>query len=241
MHFPTVLSALAGALLAMPTAASPFDNPFAPLARRDVYVDNACTPLVYGATKIPFGTVCSTISSGTLTTVYTVNSGWTISDAHVQVGTAVPTKTAPGQFDYTIGNGACVVSGRTVTCKIPLKDEWRCCEKDLYIATHISATHPTYGSQTGWGSGPCYDTKGNCAKYWTFTQHCRCPVVYEYEPATTTKTVTITTTSEKVYTISFEPETKTETCTNPKPALTTPHVTTTKPIPADWTPPPGRK
>lgn len=50
-------------------------------------------------------------------------------------------------------------------------------------------------------------------------------------------TVTITTTSEIVYTVSFPDETKTITCNDPSKPTVTPHVTTTKPIPADWTPP----
>ncbi|KAK5173208.1 uncharacterized protein LTR77_003330 [Saxophila tyrrhenica] len=235
MHSPATLLALAGALFVLPTLASPLELD-ATLSRRDVFVATVCDPLVYGAKQVAFGSVCAGIQDGTLTVVYSTDSGWTINDVHVLVGTTTPTETAPGQFPYKSDNGFCTISGTRATCTIPVQDSWRACDKDLYIATHIAATSSTGAAETGWGKGTCYDNKGNCAKYWTFTQRCQCPVVYEYEPAVTTSIVTYTTTSQTVYTVTFADETSTASCNDPKKGATQ-RVTTTKPIPAGWTPP----
>jgi hypothetical protein len=60
------------------------------------------------------------------------------------------------------------------------------CDKPLFVAIHVAATTPAGAHETGWGKGSCYDTKGNCAKYWTFNTACSCPVIYDFEPITTT-------------------------------------------------------
>ncbi|KAK5674178.1 hypothetical protein LTS10_013075 [Elasticomyces elasticus] len=220
MFSKAILPALAGTLFALLALATPFDG--LTLSRRDVYVPETCTPLVYGAKTVAFGSVCATVENSDLKVVYTTNAGWTTNEVHVIVGTSKPTETAPGQFPYASGNGFCSTSGT--------------------IATHIAATSSTGASETGWGSGDCYDTKGNCAKFWTFHQQCRCPVVYNYEDTTTTTTIYRTTiiTEKATYTVTFAPETKTETCANPSKGYTG-QVTTTKAIPADWTPPAASK
>jgi hypothetical protein len=54
---------------------------------------------------VPMRQVCVGISGGTLTIVYTVNSGWTISTVHALVSTTLPTQDIPGQFAYSSDNG----------------------------------------------------------------------------------------------------------------------------------------
>jgi hypothetical protein len=48
-----------------------------PRCSRRVCSSITCDPLVYGANAVPMRQVCVGISGGTLTIVYTVNSGWT--------------------------------------------------------------------------------------------------------------------------------------------------------------------
>ncbi|KAL2068853.1 hypothetical protein VTL71DRAFT_15191 [Oculimacula yallundae] len=190
---------LAAAILATTAVrASPFDI----IDKRDVFVDPAtCDPLVYGATAIPMGQVCVGISRGTLTIVYTVNAGWRINKVHAMVGPTFPTITAPGQFTYSSDKGtppACTVAsdGLTTTCSTQVQSAWRACDKTLYIVTHADVAGPgTIGGQTAWGKGTCYpDSKGNCAKYWTFTQRCICDLQIDFFPITytTTSVTTIT-------------------------------------------------
>lgn len=130
---------------------------------------------MYGAKAVEFGSVCTEVADGTLTVRYSVLFGWTIQKVHVLVGTSVPTVTAPGQFPYSNGKGSCSISVLRATCSFPVQDQWRGCEKDLYLATHIAAINAGK-SQTGWSVGSCYDNKSNRAKYWKIRQSCRCPV-----------------------------------------------------------------
>lgn len=168
-------------------------SPFQSLDARDVFVDPAtCDPLVYGATAIPMGQVCVGILDGTLSIVYTVNAGWSVNTVHALVGTTVPTITAPGQMTYSSDKGsppACTLASNnlTSTCTIPVQSAWRGCNKKLYIVTHASVTGPgTTGGETAWGKGTCYDSKGNCAKYWTFTEQCFCKLQIDFFPITYT-------------------------------------------------------
>jgi hypothetical protein len=109
-----------------------------------------------------------------------------LDDVHIYIGTTQPTVAQPGQLPYGTHKGSCTKAGLTATCAIPMKPEWRICDKPLFIAIHVSATTPAGAHETGWGKGSCYDTKGNCAKYWTFNTACSCPVIYDFEPITTT-------------------------------------------------------
>lgn len=164
------------------------------LDARDVFVPpTTCDPLVVGATAATMGQVCVGISSGTLTVVYTVNPGWTINKVHVLVTTATPTSSqnVPGQFPYSSDKGtppACTVSGdqKTATCSIPVQSSWRGCGQTLYIVTHADVTASDATQQTAWGKGTCYDSKGNCAKYWTFTEQCVCTLEIDFFPITYT-------------------------------------------------------
>jgi len=235
------------ALVATLTVSSVVASPFQSLEARDVFVPSTtCDTLGYGATKIPFGTVCVGISTGTMTVQYNLDAGWTINNVHVLVSTAVPTITAPGQFPYQNGAG-CTVSGSTATCTFPIQNSWRGCGTTLYIATHVDASSAAAGQVTGWGLGTCYDNKGNCAKYWTFTESCICPVIYSYTPITSTSTsyttltststyyvtstsystITSTSSSEIVATYTFPPLTTTTSCGDSLAPVTTSVIGTT--------------
>jgi hypothetical protein len=183
--------ALVGFLSALPTLASPFE--VAKLEPRDLYVDTqtTCQDIVYGATSIASGQTCVGIKDGTLTVTANVQPGWTLDDVHILVGTAKPTLATPGQFPYGSHKGSCTISGLQATCNVPVQAAWRACDASLYIAVHVAATTPAGAHETGWGKGTCYDNKGNCAKYWTFTTSCSCPFIYEYKPIVTTVSVTL--------------------------------------------------
>jgi hypothetical protein len=182
--------ALVGFLSALPTLASPFE--VAKLDPRDLYVDTqaTCQDIVYGATSMASGQTCVGIKDGYLTVTANVQPGWTLDDVHILIGTVKPTLTTPGQFPYGSHKDSCTISGLQATCNIPVQADWRACDRPLYIAVHVAATTPAGAHETGWGKGTCYDNKGNCAKYWTFTTRCSCPVIYEYEPIVTTVSVT---------------------------------------------------
>lgn len=174
------------------TVTSVLASPFNRFSTRDLYILNTCDDFVLGNDQNSIGKVCISISGGTLTVTYpALPSTDAYSDIHVYIGTTIPTVTSPGKLPYTFGNGYCTISAdkTEATCTIPVEDSWRACNSPLYIATHASLTYSGAG-QTGWGAGSCYGSStGNCAKYWSFTTQCQCPVIYSYEPITVTYTV----------------------------------------------------
>jgi len=188
MNFQQVFQFLLGAIFAITSVQASPHFGLSPLNSRDLFVPTTCDAFVLGATQINIGQVCVGISGGTVTVTYpTLTPPNAYTDIHVYIGTAPPTNRAPGSFPYSLSNG-CTISadGTTATCSIPVQSSWRVCESPLYIATHAAVTYQGQ-SQTGWGAGTCFGgTQGNCAKYWTFTTHCQCPVVYDYEPITST-------------------------------------------------------
>lgn len=196
MRFQAFLSGLIRAALVIPSVqASPFEamdiRDFS-LNRRDTFVSHQCYDLVVGATRSPdIGTVCADLMDGTLTITYSITTaGWTFNSVHAWVGTSTPTSntpgTAPGKFPYTSNNGFCTISGSVATCTVSeIPDSWRSCTGQLYIVAHADVAGPTGIQQTAWDNGQCYDTKGNCAKYFTVKEQCECPIVYSYSPIVT--------------------------------------------------------
>jgi hypothetical protein len=175
MRFSTTATAFANYALVAPSFASPLSNDETNLlSARDVFVGVAsnCQDIVYGAKSIVSSKICIGIAEGTMTVTADVVDGWTLDEVHILVGLAKPTLATPGQFPYGTHKGSCVKNGLTATCSIPIQSAWRGCDKTLYVAVHVAATTPEGVEQTGWGRGVCYDTKGNCAKYWTFTTSC---------------------------------------------------------------------
>ncbi|MCG3152794.1 MAG: hypothetical protein GEEBNDBF_02098 [bacterium] len=82
---------------------------------------------------------------------YTLAAGWTMSEAHLYVGTSLPSKTAPGQFPYKVSNLGGVTE---YTFTVPLSWE---CGTEIYLAAHAVVTDSSVGgagTQTGWGFGP---------------------------------------------------------------------------------------
>jgi hypothetical protein len=86
------------------------------------------------------------------------------------------------------------VQNSSASCTVPLF-AFKCgpvgCNQQLFIAAQADVSGPSFGG-TGWGNingGTIFDCKnpnGNCAKYWTFTTECECPVVTTFEPVTCT-------------------------------------------------------
>ncbi len=188
---------LLGAALAITSVqASPFgamDVRDFGLSPRDTDA-HQCSDLVVGATRSPdIGTVCVDLANGTLTITYHITTaGWTFNAVHAWVGTSPPTSTtpgtAPGKFPYTTENGKCVMSAdnTTATCTVsPIPDTWRSCTGTLYIVAHADVTGPGGIQQTAWDNGICYpDNKGNCAKYFTVSEMCDCPLIVSFYPIT---------------------------------------------------------
>jgi hypothetical protein len=228
MDFQKLFHVLLGAILA---ATSVQASPYLGLSRRDLYVPSTtCDNFVLGSTQINIGQVCVGISDGTVTIAYpTLTAPDAYSDIHVYIDTTPPTNRAPGSFPYSSGNGDCTISagGTKVTCSIAVKNSWRQCDTVLYIATHASLTYKGQG-QTGWGAGTCFGgTQGNCAKYWTFTTQCQCPVEVNYEPITST-TICITTITNTITSIVTPPPASTiTTCNDPNAGSATSTITTT--------------
>jgi hypothetical protein len=186
MILAPVAHTFAGFLLILSVLASPFE--VTNLESRDLYVDQqvTCQDIVYGANSVPSGTTCVGIKDGLFTVTARISQGWTLKEVHVLVDTAKPTLAIPGQFPYGTHKGSCTISGLEATCSIPIQAAWRACDQSLFVAVHVAAINPSGAGETGWGRGLCYDSKGNCAKYWNFTPTCICPVIYQYEPIVTT-------------------------------------------------------
>jgi hypothetical protein len=209
--------ALVGFLSALSTLASPFE--VAKLDPRDLYTQASCQDIVYGATSIASGQTCVGVKDGYLTVTANVQPGWTLNAVHILVGIAKPTITSPGQFPYGTHKGSCTISGLQATCSIPVQAAWRVCDRPLYIAVHVAADTPAGAHETGWGKGACYDDKGNCAKYWTFTTSCSCPVIYEYEPIVTTVSVAPQKRTQPIYCLRQEADSSRVPMSPPSPHL----------------------
>lgn len=206
------------------------------LSRRDTLVSHQCSDLVVGATRSPdIGTVCVDLTGGAFTITYTITTaGWTFNAVHAWVGTSVPTSTipgnAPGKFPYTSSNSFCTISGSVATCTVsPIPDAWRSCTGNLWIVAHADVTDPTGTQQTAWDNGQCYDTKGNCAKYFTVAEQCQCPILYSFEPITssTTYLVTVVTTTTVSCSTTPDPRLTTTSCGDPNAPTTTSTIATT--------------
>ncbi|RGP77384.1 hypothetical protein FLONG3_4523 [Fusarium longipes] len=229
---------LAGAILATTSTVQAFPS-LGGLAPRDVFVPpTTCKTFGVGSTFVSYGNVCVGVSDGMVTVTYpTLQTGtYSASQIHVYIGETAPTDTAPGQFPYTVDKNFCSISsdGTSATCRIPVKDSWRACDKQLYIATHGSLT-----AGTGWGEGACYGKEngkgnGNCAKYWTFTTTCQCPVVIEYKPITSTTTCLTTITNVITSIVTPPPRATITGCNNPSAASPT-TVTSTTTTSVDFT------
>jgi len=193
MNFQKVFHVLLGAIFAITSVqASPY---FGGLRPRDASIQTVCTNLTLGGTVegtgIPtVGRVCLNISAGTAAVTYpTLTAPDAYTDIHVYIGTAPPTDHVASNFLYTLGNGKCIISdaGTKATCSMPVDSSWRQCDSLLYLATHAEVSYAGQ-SQTGWGSGHCFDSPdpANCANYWTVRIRCQCPVVTTYEAITST-------------------------------------------------------
>lgn len=191
---------LLGAILAISAVqASPHDNidvRAAHLRSRSISGHN-CVDFGTGGPNgyVSFGNVCVDVSSTSITVTYpTLPSGDSYSAAHLYLGTSAPTNSAPGQFPY---NSYCTVSGTSASCTVPLSalKFSLTCSSTLYVAAQADVTG-SVGAGTGWGGkqgtagvtnidASC-NPNANCARYWSFSVSCQCPVVTTYEAATCT-------------------------------------------------------
>lgn len=158
-------------------------NTAAPLVK----VDGAnCSPLLAGQT-IEAGTVCAAVDGDDLKLTYTTTDGWTLSEAHLWVGTSLSGmpqtnkgSPIPGQFPYKAEN---LPDGTTtVTLAAPLSifglqgSQTECVPVNALVAAHAAVRKVlpdgTVQTETGWGQGPRIVSKGNWATYFNLVLTC---------------------------------------------------------------------
>jgi hypothetical protein len=151
-----------------------------------VAADTLTADLVIGKdAAVTAGTVDVNFDSnaGNIVITYSVdpasNGGWSLTEAHVYVGTSAPSKSSPGQFPYT---AAVTDNPNTWTCTIPVSSE----SGQIYIAAHAALTstvttpNPVAGeppivtviNETSWaktGSDYPIPPGKNWATYFTFS------------------------------------------------------------------------
>lgn len=188
-----ILAAIAVPVLAacdQPTAPEPTESRLqADIFVGDVGVNETCTTLYAGQT-IDAGNVCTSIENGGdfassfLLVTYTTMDGWELTEAHAWAGLALADmpqtrKGAPkiGNFPYNSGD----VSGQTsLTFRIPLSSlassEAELCDETAYVAAHAALRKDlgggSYQTETGWGDGPTFVSRGTWATYFSITLKC---------------------------------------------------------------------
>ncbi|KAJ9653007.1 hypothetical protein H2201_009183 [Coniosporium apollinis] len=173
----------------------------------------SCTEFIVGQ-KPTGGQVCVSFTNDHLVATYPLVAGMSYNEAHLYLGLSPPTTSAPGQFQY---NGYCKADGaKAATCSVPYtalpggKDV--CATRNYYIATHAAL-----GTETGWGQGPCIDSRCRpWAMYWSFYVECAEPSQVPQIPGTKTqisqtKTQTSQTTTQTSNTKTQTSQPKTQT------------------------------
>lgn len=136
------------------TAQTPYSPKPAPEARGAMVLNGGpgnTTDLIAGQHH-DAGDITVTNDGTNLYITYTLEGDWTMSEAHLYVGTTFPKKNAPGQFPYKATNLGGVTE---YTFTVPL-GAWDC-GTNLIIAAHAVVTDGAvggFGTQTGWGFGP---------------------------------------------------------------------------------------
>jgi len=135
--------------------------------------DSNVTDLIAGQNH-DAGDITVTNDGDNLFITYTLEGDWTMSEAHLYVGTTYPKKNAPGQFPYKVSDLGGVTE---YTFTVPLGD-WDC-GTDLIIAAHAVVTDGAvggFGEQTGWGFGPeGFTNKWGWYMHYTIDPYCPLP------------------------------------------------------------------
>ena len=108
---------------------------------------------------------------GTLTIRIHTDNGWALEETHVYIGTAAPTKSAPGQFPYKHERlGDALVDEYVIS----LDGLDAPCWGDLYVAVHavVKGIDNEYGEETAWGDGTIIRAGKNWAMYFTTILQC---------------------------------------------------------------------
>jgi hypothetical protein len=142
---------------------------------------NNCVALIAGQ-SIDVGTVCIEDTGDQVSITYTVNNGWTLSEAHLWIGESLDDmpKTQNGNpkighFPYHSGD----IGSET---SYSFYDDISPCNQMFYMAAHAGVQRDngdgTYQTETAWGSGPRIVEKGNWATYFTVEQTCTEVLMY---------------------------------------------------------------
>jgi hypothetical protein len=166
----------------------------APGAQDEVYIsgDN-CKALLAGQT-INAGTFCIAAdnANGCLRATYSTTGGWQITEVHLWAGSnsisgcpqtpGANSNPIPGQFPYSSFDGEdFVVGGTTWTRCIPFSvfgvNDPEACGFQGYFAAHAvlrkQNANGTWRTETAWGDGTRFTTRGNWATYSIFNFSCR--------------------------------------------------------------------
>lgn len=120
-----VLAVLLALIVAVPVAAA------GPMTA-NLVMDGRDSAAVAGTVDVAYD------GAGTITVTYTVdpaaNNGWSLSEAHVYVGTTAPSKSAPGKFPYVAVPSA---DPNVWTCTVSLTPA---AGQSVYVAAHAALT-----------------------------------------------------------------------------------------------------
>lgn len=155
----------------------------------DIGENQTCTPLYAGQT-IDAGTVCTSVENGSdfgssyLLVEYTTTDGWELTEAHLWAGLTLSDmpqtrKGAPkiGNFPDNSGD----IAGQTThTFRVLLSSlagsEAELCDQVLYVAAHAALRKDlgggSYQTETGWGDGPTFVSRGTWATYFAINLMC---------------------------------------------------------------------
>jgi hypothetical protein len=145
-----------------------------------------CQTLLAGQT-IDAGTVCTEVVGDDLVVTYTTTGGWELTEAHLWVGANSGDypqnkkgNPIPGQFPNNSGD----ITGATeYSFSIPLADLGIACptllDDQYFVAAHAAVRRDngdgTYQTETGWGDGDRFVSRGNWGTYDDVTFTCECP------------------------------------------------------------------
>ena len=121
--------------------------------------------LVAGQNMIA-GQVTVSNSASDLTVTYTTSNGWTMSEIHLYVGacalipTNKPGNPIPGQFPYS---ATLSTPAQQYSFTIPLSALDSC----FCVAAHAVVNSSNGGTQTAWGAGTRFVSRGNWATYFS--------------------------------------------------------------------------
>ncbi len=126
------------------------------------------------------GDVMLEVVGDTLEVTYTLNAGWTMTEAQLYVGSELPDSNAPGQFPYKAEN---LGDASTHTFEVPLSDLAFACYADdtAFVGlAHASVRYDEDGdgtfelSETAWAGSNDFPYSANWGTYFDFVLSCDC-------------------------------------------------------------------